>query len=195
VPRRTERSAWHPGPVSDDANLSAEQVRDALGLEPHPTCGFVAETYRSTDRIEPGGLPAPFADGRPTGSALFFLVTPDARVQPHRIRNDQLYHHYLGDPLEVLAMYKDGTHAVEIVGGDIGAGQRLQLFLPGGTFHTARLASGGRWHLGGSTEWPGVEPPDVETADVDALGARFPMLFDFLAGGTTRPTTRRPGVV
>jgi predicted cupin superfamily sugar epimerase len=183
-PHGTERSAWHPGRVSENPNLSAEQVRGALGLVPHPTCGFVAETYRSADRVEPGGLPAPFADGRPIGSALFFLVTPDAPVHPHRIRNDQLYHHYLGDPLEVLAMYEDGTHALEIVGGDIRAGQRLQLFLPGGTFHTARLASEGRWHLGGSTEWPGVEPPDVETADVDALGARFPMLFDFLAGGT-----------
>lgn len=190
----TKRSAWHPGRVSEDANLSAEQVRDALGLVPHPTCGFVAETYRSTDRIEPGGLPAPFADGRPIGSALFFLVTPDAPVHPHRIRNDQLYHHYLGDPLEVLAMYEDRTHAVEVIGGDIGAGQRLQLFLPGGTFHTARLASGGRWHLGGSTEWPGVEPPDVETADVDALGERFPMLHDFLARPTTRPAPGRPGV-
>lgn len=168
--------------MSPDTSLSAEQVCDALGLKPHPTCGFVAETYHSRDRIGPGGLPAPFADGRPVGSALSFLVTPEAPVHPHRIRNDQLYHHYLGDPLEVLAMYEDGTHAVEVVGGDIGAGQRLQLLLPGGTFHTARLAAGGRWHLGGSTQWPGVEPADVEPADVDALGARFPMLRAFLAG-------------
>jgi predicted cupin superfamily sugar epimerase len=180
--------------MSQDANLSADEVREALGLEPHPTCGFVAETYRSAHRVGPGGLPSPFADGRPIGSALFFLVTPDAPVRPHRIRNDQLYHHYLGDPLEVLAMYEDGSQAVEVVGGDIRAGQRLQLFLPGGTFHTARLAPGGRWHLGGSTEWPGVEPPDVETADVDVLGVRFSMLHDFLADRTVRPDTERPGV-
>ena len=47
----------------------------------------------------------------------------------------------------------------------------------------ARLAAGGRWHLGGSTEWPGVEPPDVEPADVSVLGERFPVLAEFLAGG------------
>lgn len=176
-----------------DATLSADQVRDLLGLQPHPTCGFVAETYRSPDRIGRGGLPGPFADGRPLGSALLFLVTPDAPVRPHRIRNDQLYHHYLGDPLEVLAMYENGTHAVEVVGGDLRGGQRLQLFLPGGTFHTARLAAGGRWHLGGSTEWPGVEPPDVETADVDALSARFAMLPEFLAGGTVGAAARDAG--
>lgn len=168
--------------MSPDADLTADEVRALLALEPHPTCGFVAETYRSTDRVGPGGLPGPFADGRPVGSALLFLVTPDAPVHPHRIRNDQLYHHYLGDPLEVLALHDDGTHSLEIVGADLRAGQRLQLFLPGATFHTARLAAGGRWHLGGSTEWPGVEPADVETADVDALSARYPILTDFLAG-------------
>ncbi len=168
--------------MSGDPTLDADTIREVLGLVPHPTCGFVAETYRSGDRIAPGGLPVPFADGRPVGSALFFLVTPETPVHPHRIRNDQLYHHYLGDPLEVLALYEDGSHAVETVGADIRAGQRLQLFLPGGTFHTARLAAGGAWHLGGSTEWPGVEPPDVEPADVDVLGARFPVLPAFLAG-------------
>jgi predicted cupin superfamily sugar epimerase len=171
--------------VGPDPDLTAAEVQAALHLEPHPTCGFVAETYRSADRIGPGGLPAPFADGRPLGSALFFLVTPDAPVHPHRIRNDQLYHHYLGDPLEVLLLFSDGSHAVEVLGADIRAGQRVQLIVPGGTFHTARLAAGGRWHLGGSTEWPGVEPPDVETADVDALSARFPILPDFLGARTT----------
>lgn len=168
--------------MSGESILDADAIRSALGLVPHSTCGFVAETYRSADRIAPGGLPAPFAEGRPVGSALFFLVTPEAPVHPHRILNDQLYHHYLGDPLEVLAMYEDGSHAVLTVGADIRAGQRLQLFLPGGTFHTARLATGGAWHLGGSTEWPGVEPPDVQPADVKILGARFPVLSAFLAG-------------
>lgn len=168
--------------MSTDPDLSAEDVIARFGLARHPTCGFVNENYGSKLRVAPGGLPAPFAAGRPLGSALLFLVTPDARVRPHRIRNDQLYHHYLGDPLEVLAMYEDGTHAIEVVGADICGGQRLQLFLPGGTFHTARLAAGGRWHLGASTQWPGVEPPDVEPADVDTLSVRFPALPSFLRG-------------
>ncbi|HEV3451219.1 MAG TPA: cupin domain-containing protein [Acidimicrobiia bacterium] len=167
--------------------LSAAQLRELLHLEPHPTCGFVAETYRSPARIAPGGLPAPFADGRPVGTALIFLVTPERPVQPHRIRNDQLYHHYLGDPLEVLALFDDGTHTIEVVGHDLVAGQRCQLFIAGGTFHAARLAAGGRWHLGASTEWPGVEPADVEPADVDALGQRHPVLLEFLNGAGGEP--------
>jgi predicted cupin superfamily sugar epimerase len=166
---------------------TAAELIDRLGLEPHPTCGFVAETYRSPDRIAPGGARAPFESGRPIGSALYFLVTPDRGVHLHRIRNDQLYHRYLGDPLEVLALYPDGTHAVHVVGTDLAAGECMQLFLPGDTFHTARLRTGGRWFLGASTEWPGVEPPDVEVGDPGLLAARFPaaaaLLHDFVGDG------------
>jgi predicted cupin superfamily sugar epimerase len=150
------------------------QLIDLLHLEPHPTCGFVAETYRSRDRIAAGGLSGAFADGRPVGSALYFLVTPERPVRLHRIRNDQLYHRYLGDPLEVLALYPDGSHAVHTLGENLAAGENLQLFLPGGTFHTARVAADGAWFLGASTEWPGVEPPDVEVGDPAELQTRFP---------------------
>ena len=154
-------------------STAADAIR-LLGLEPHPTCGYVAETYRSPTRIAAGGLGAPFGDGRPIGTALYFLVDNERRVNLHRIRNDQLYHRYLGDALEVLAFYPDGTHAVHVVGPDVAGGEQLQLFLPGGTFHCARLRAGGSWFLGASTEWPGVEPPDVEPGDADDLAARFP---------------------
>lgn len=172
--------------VAQDS-LSASEVIELLDLAPHATCGFVAETYRSVNRIVAGGLRAPFADGRPVGSALYFLVTPERPVRLHRIRNDQQYHRYLGDPLEVLALYPDGSHTVEVVGPDLAAGNKVQLFLPGGTFHTGRLRPGGSWFLGASTEWPGVEPGDVEIGEVRDLQERFPgasALLDAFARST-----------
>ena len=60
------------------ADLTADEIRTILGLEPNATCGFVRITYLSKRSIAPGGLTAPFADGRPAGSALYFMVTPDA---------------------------------------------------------------------------------------------------------------------
>jgi predicted cupin superfamily sugar epimerase len=156
------------------ADLTAEEIRSLLNLEPNATCGFVRVTFLSKDRIAPGGLPAPFADGRPLGSALYFLVTPGAPVRLHRIRNDQLYHYYLGDPLEVFMLHADGTHARVVVGPDLRAGERVQLLIPGNTFHTARIMGRRRWFLGASTEWPGVVPADVEIGNLDALAARYP---------------------
>ena len=109
------------------ADLTAEEIRSLLDLEPNATCGFVRVTFLSKEKIAPGGLPAPFADGRPLGSALYFLVTPHAPVRLHRIRNDQLYHYYLGDPLEVFLLNANGTHERIVVGPDLRAGERVQL--------------------------------------------------------------------
>jgi uncharacterized protein len=166
--------------------LNAASVRQLLALEPHPTCGFVRISYVSGNEIRPGGLPEPFAAGRPAGSALYFEVTPEAPVHLHCIRNDQLYHRYLGDPLEVLLLYPDGRHEVEIMGADLEAGQKLQLLIPGSTFHTARVRRNGRWFLGASTEWPGVDPSDVVLGYADELAARYPeaqgLIRDFTTG-------------
>jgi predicted cupin superfamily sugar epimerase len=128
----------------------------------------------SQQSIAAGGLPAPFADGRPLGSALYFLVTPDAPVRLHRIRNEQLYHYYLGDPLEVFILHGDGSSERVIVGPDIRGGERLQLRIPGNTFHTARVIGRQRWFLGASTEWPGVVPADVEIGKVEELAGSYP---------------------
>jgi predicted cupin superfamily sugar epimerase len=153
---------------------TAEEIKGMLGLQPHPTCGFVAETYRSPLEIPASALPDVYEGDRPFGSALYFLVTPDAQIVMHRIRSDQQYHHYLGDPLEVLMLLPDGTGKVVTVGSDLAAGQRPQLFLPDGTFHTSRLDAGASYALLASTEWPGVEPPDVEHGDIEALMKDFP---------------------
>jgi predicted cupin superfamily sugar epimerase len=156
------------------SELTAEEITRLLDLEANATCGFVRVTYVAKQEIAPGGLPHPFAGGTPLGSALYFLVTPEAPVRLHRIRNDQLYHYYLGDPLEVFMLRGDGEVGHVVVGPDIVAGQRVQLFIPGNTFHTARLVGNGRWFLGASTEWPGVVPADVEIGNLEELVQSYP---------------------
>jgi uncharacterized protein len=49
-----------------------------------------------------------------------------------------------------------------------------QLLIPGETFHMARLRPGGSFALLGSTEWPGVDPEDVEHGDRGELLAAYP---------------------
>ena len=100
-------------------NLTATEIVDLLRLKKHPTCGFVAETYCSTQTIPPEALPKTYDGARPLGSAIYFLVTPRAQIRLHRIRSDQMYHHYSGDPLEVLLLYPDGSGRVAVVGSDL----------------------------------------------------------------------------
>ena len=99
--------------------VTADEIKTLLKLEPNATCGFVRETYKSDLMIAPGGPQAPFADGRPLGTALIFMVTPEAPVKIHRIDNEQLYHYYLGDPIEVLLLRENGDSELVVVGPNI----------------------------------------------------------------------------
>ena len=175
VDAQTSPAVGLPGGRANMINeMTFEDVRKLLDLSPNATCGFVRVTFVSKHKIAPGGMQAPFADGRPAGSALYFMLTPEEPVKLHRIRNDQLYHYYLGDPIEILMMLEDGSTELHIVGPDLRKGHQVQLFIPGGTFHTARVVGERRWFLGASTEWPGVEPADVELGNANVLAAKYP---------------------
>jgi predicted cupin superfamily sugar epimerase len=84
--------------------MTFEDVRKLLDLTPNATCGYVRVTFVSKQGIAPGGLPAPFSEGRPAGSALYFKP-----VKLHRIRKDQPYHYYMGDPIEVLTFWTNSA--------------------------------------------------------------------------------------
>jgi hypothetical protein len=66
------------------------------------------------------------------------------------------------------------------VGADFANGQCIQLFI---RRHLPYGSTRGRWSL--APRWqhgmPGVEPADVEPADVSVLRERFPVLAEFLA--------------
>ena len=95
------------------------------------------------------------------GSALYFIVTPHAPVRLHRVRNDQLYHYYLGDPIELFMLQAGGLTERVVVGPDLRNGQRIQL-------HPRQHV------LGATTERPGLVPADVETGNLDKLAAKYP---------------------
>jgi uncharacterized protein len=149
-------------------------IMKQLDLKPHPTCGYTNEVYRSALEVPQTDLPAGYDGPRPLGGFLYFLVTTERRVNLHRIRPDQMYHHYTGDPLEVLLLYPDGKSEVRTLGTDLAAGMRPQLLIPGGTFHTARVRAGGSYALLGTSLWLRPEPSDVEIGDVAKLSAAYP---------------------
>ena len=56
--------------------MTADQVIDLLGLEPHAEeGGYFRETHRSDEDFEPGG---PFSGPRSLGTAIYYLLASDA---------------------------------------------------------------------------------------------------------------------
>lgn len=154
---------------------SAADIIAALQLEPLPQeGGFFRRTYTSA---------ATCADGRSIGTAIYFLMTPDAFSALHALVGDELWHFYAGDPVEHLMLDphapadapRSGTRTV--LGADIARGEQPQLTVPGGIWQGARLAPGPRplgWALVGCTMFPGWEQREFTLGERDALLARFP---------------------
>ena len=45
----------------------------------------------------------------------------------HVLDSDEMFHFYLGDPVEMLQLYPDGSSALFTLGPDLKAGQHVQL--------------------------------------------------------------------
>ena len=89
-------------------------------------------------------------------------------------RTDEVYHFYLGDPVEQLLLHPDGRSEVVMLGPDLAAGQRVQHVAPRDTWQGTRLRDGGTWALLGTTMAPGFDAADYEAGDRAALCAAYP---------------------
>jgi uncharacterized protein len=156
---------------------TAERLIELLDLQPLAgEGGYFRQTWVAADTIPATGLPARYARAKPAGTAIYYLVT-DARdgfSALHRLPTDEVYHFYLGDPVEQLLLHADGRRERVILGSDLLGGQRVQHVAPAGSWQGTRLVPGGRVALLGATMAPGFDPEDFERGDRDALCRAFP---------------------
>ncbi len=155
--------------------MNAEQLKRHLGLEPLPIeGGYYVETYRSEISLPGSALPPRFGGERRISTAIYFLLTPDTFSALHRLAGDEVYHFYLGDPVELLVLAPDGSGEVVRLGQDLEAGMRVQNVVPAGCWQGSRLAGGGEYALLGTTMAPGFDWQDFEAGNGDDLVAQYP---------------------
>lgn len=148
--------------------LTVDDLKRLLRLEPLPMeGGLYAETYRSPIRTV-GVLPE-YDGERALATAIFYLLEPGACSRMHRLKGDELYHFYLGDPVELLMIEPGRAGEVVTLGPELEAGMRVQHLVPGRAWQGSRLRPGGRWALLGTTMAPGFDPRDFELGANEAL--------------------------
>lgn len=121
-------------------------------------------------------------NGNPQYTAIIALITnhPDSYSDMHRLANDELWHFYLGDAIELLILLPDGSSEIVILGQNIMAGQRLQYLVPAGVWMGARLKSGGENAVFGNTMSPGFMEKDFEIGNAKELKATWPEQADMI---------------
>lgn len=153
---------------------TVDEIISALNLAPHPEGGYYKETYRSRESIEKKALPSRYGDARALGTAIYYLLTPGTFSTMHILISDEILHFYMGDPVELLELYPDGSGNVITMGLDIGNGIEPQRVVPQNTWFGFRLAKGGKYALMGATVAPGFDFKDFDMADRTNLIRSYP---------------------
>ena len=131
-------------------------------------------------------LPDRYTHAKAFGSAIYYLLHDGHVSAMHRLPTDEIYHFYLGDPVEMLLLHPDGLWETPILGQEVEAGHRVQLVAPRGTGQGARVRAGGYYALLGTTMAPAYDPSDFELGDRAVLRLQYPAsaaLIDALTHG------------
>lgn len=176
-----------------------EQLIEQFNLQPLPReGGHFRQTWSADSQINSAQLPERYHKGqqypehRLLGTCIYYLITdhPESYSALHRLITDEIWHFYLGDPVELVQLYPDGRHAVITLGNDILNGQQVQFVAPRGVWMGARLTgsptesatesrlspafSPTRYALMGTTMTPGYADSDYEHGDRSTLLAQYP---------------------
>jgi predicted cupin superfamily sugar epimerase len=152
-----------------------EEVIRRLALAPHPEGGFFRETFRAAARREGSS-----GGARSTSTAIYFLLPSGEFSAFHEVRGaDEIWHHYLGDAVEIHTLASDGAYAMRVLGGDIAAGEEPQLVVSAGTLQAAAPRGAG-YALCGCTVAPGFEFADFAMPSRAELIRRFPAHADVI---------------
>jgi predicted cupin superfamily sugar epimerase len=164
-----------------DTMITADQIKALLNLKPHPAeGGYFVETYRSHEYIREEALPGRYKGARSYGTAIYYLLIPETFSAIHRLQSDEIFHFYLGDPVEILQLQPDGTGQVHILGTDILNGMQPQVVVPRNVWQGSRLLQGGRLALIGTTVSPGFELMDYESGHRHQLVESYPKFRDLI---------------
>ena len=98
--------------------MDPQKLVEHFSMSPHPEGGFFAETYRSQGAIPADALPG-FGGTRNFSTGILFLLRRGEYSHLHRLKQDEMWHFYLGAPLRLAIVRPDGTAEEVLLGQDV----------------------------------------------------------------------------
>ena len=154
-------------------NKTKEEIIKIFDLQPHPEGGFYKETYRSGELIEIKSKP------RNISTAIFYLLEGKDYSAFHRIKSDEIWHFYSGEPLEIVEITTEGLLKKHLLGSDYKT-CKPQIIIPAGSWFGARIPDKKGWAFVGCTVAPGFDFEDFEMAERIDLTKKYPEFEDII---------------
>lgn len=156
--------------------MTPEFLIKKLNLQPlEMEGGYFSETYRSSKIIKKEFLNNEYTHDKHIQTAIYYLLTNETKSKLHRLKTDEIYHFYSGDPVLMLLIYPDNKLEKIILGNQIDKNQIPQFVVPANTWHGSILLPKGSYALMGTTMAPGFDFSDYEEPEKKMLIKKFPM--------------------
>jgi predicted cupin superfamily sugar epimerase len=161
--------------------MTAEQIIKFFNMAPlRKEGGFYIETYRAPEQLKKEVLPPGFPGDRNLASTILYLLTSQTISLLHRLKSDEMFHFYFGDPVTMLQLHPDGRSDILTLGHDVLDGQKVQALVPKGSWQGAFVQPGGKFALLGCSVSPAFDDNDFELGDRNALLTQYPDLHELI---------------
>ena len=123
--------------------MTAQDIIERLGLEPHPEGGFYRQTWQAEN------------EGRAVGTCIYFLLKDGGHSHWHKVNATEIWLFHAGAPLVLsLSATDEGPATDHLLTPDLSMGEP-QLIVPTGHWQAARTT--GDYTLVSCTVSPGFE--------------------------------------
>ena len=169
-----------------NGNQAKQRLIERFQLAPHPEGGHYRETHRDpvrVARILGRNVPGDQTGGisRSASTCIYYMLCDGAHSAWHRIRSDEVWHFYAGDPIDVHVIDSTGLLTTNRLGNALEHdGSVFQVIVPAGCWFAAECPTlTGETDVAGfafvgCTVAPGFEFSDFELADAETLTAQYP---------------------
>ncbi len=155
----------HSGAAKYGAVLkTSNHWKKELGLEPHPEGGWYRRVFESEIKLE---------TGRSAMTSIYYLLEAPDFSALHRLKSDEQWHFYCGDPITIHELDPDGNVTATVLGRG-----SFQHTVKGGNWFGASVDEG--YALVGCTVAPGFDFLDFELPSRAQLLAAFPNQYEFI---------------
>lgn len=153
---------------------TTDQLIKQFNLKAHPEGGWYRQTYKSKESVSAKALPERFGDERAFSTAIYFLLEKGNFSAFHKIKSDECWHFYAGDPLLIYVIKQNGELEIASLGNDFKNNQVFQYIVPANCWFASRPAPGSSYCFVGCTVSPGFEFEDFELGNPNILSVMYP---------------------
>jgi uncharacterized protein len=148
-------------------NKDAVNLIKRLKLKKHPEGGYFKQTYTADTVVNIVGYDKP----RYISTAIYYMLVGDQFSALHRVKSDELWHHYTGGSLTLYAIHNRKLSRIKM---GKSRGEVPQVVIKANTWFAASLNDKESYCLLGCTVSPGFDYNDWELAERNELIKTYP---------------------